>query len=658
MLLTAPDLRRHPSVAPASSGVTTREVAELVAFALFVLGAGWVERHGAGLDGFSSVAPGLLATVPLLVLCRAWRLPTWWVLLAASLPVSIITTAVLAPGGWAGSERSAAYGYGALAFLAIASFATTPTRRLASAFALGLVVLDQFAQSWLAWWGSQDPIRMQAGSFNWHNQFGAFCAVGVVVLSVIALLAEPKRLRGVAAFVAAVLVTGLLGSASRASVLAAALACVAGLAVAVGSVGPVRACARAAALAVLSLAVGLFLRSAIFFDQWSWPWASLLSRSVQSATGEGGSNYQPVTGNASARVEYWRAGWQMFREHTLVGSGLTTFGDATRWLLPPGLQRSVDPHNEVVRAFAEGGLLGGLPLVAVFLAALTLLVSRSRRGALLGAGAATDPGVVAGMLGALVLLTHALVDFDWSYPTLAMAAGWCLALGTGGVARKARKASQLVWSGVAGLLLALVASLVGSGVATVAQSARGAAEASGGGPGSLQLLRSGWLPLAPNHLVALDAAGSSTASGQAPPRWVVTALRARAQVDSASSQVLAQAQFARGDRAAGLARLRALATRAPSRTPGLVLAYARLLDRDGQRTAAARLAATVMTGVAAQGKLSTTGAGLADEAERLAATDPPSSSCVRALLAMSETPAPRASVPSECVRFDTDVVVR
>ncbi len=658
MLLSAPDLRRHPAAGPSPSGVTRRETAELVAFALFVVGASWVERHGAGLDGFWSVAPGLLTALPLLVLCRAWRLPTWWGLLAASLPVSIIATAVLAPGGWAGSERSAAYGYGAMAFLAVASFAVTPARRLMAAFALGLVVLDQFAQSWLAWWGSQDPIRMQTGSFYWHNQFGAFCGVGVVVLTVIALVAEPRRLRGAAAFVTAVLVTGLLGSASRASVLAVAVACLAALVMAALSVGPVRAVVRATALAGLSLALGLFLRSTVFFEQWSWPWASLLSRSVQSATGDGGGNYQPVTGNAGARVEYWLAGFRMFREHPLIGSGLTTFGDATRWLLPPGLQRSVDPHNEVVRAFAEGGLLGGVPVVAVFLAALVLLVSLLRRGFLGANVVAGDPGRLAGVLGALVLLAHALVDFDWSYPTLAMAAGWCLALAAAkaprtGVRSRAQLSRGLATAAVA---VALTASMVGSGVATVAQSARAAAE--GTREQSLHRLRSGWLPSAPNHIVAVDAARAASVSGQPPPGWVVIALRRRAEVDSAAAQVLAEAEFARGDRAAGLARLKALAGRSPSRAPVLVLAYARLLERAGQGTAAAQLAAQVMTALVPQGTITTAGAGLADRAESLAAADPTSSACVQALIAMTHEPSPPTSTPSECVRFDTDVVVR
>jgi hypothetical protein len=173
----------------------------------------------------------------LLALCRAWRLPLTWLLLCAALPVSIIVTAAVAPGGWAGSERSAAYGYGALTFAAVVAFARTPVRRLAAALALALVVLDQFAQSWLAWWGSQNPFRMLAGSFNWHNQYGAFCAAGFVVCFVLALTAEPRRLRSVAVFVAAVLATGLLGSASRASVIAAGAACLLGVLFAGRAVG-------------------------------------------------------------------------------------------------------------------------------------------------------------------------------------------------------------------------------------------------------------------------------------------------------------------------------------------------------------------------------------------------------------------------------------
>ena len=138
----------------------------------------------------------------------------------------------------------------------------------------------------------------------------------------------------------------------------------------------------------------------------------------------------------------------------------------------------------------------------------------------------------------------------------------------------------------------------------------------------------------------------------------MTALERRAQVDSSAGQVLAEAEFARGDRVAGLARLRVLAARSPSRAPVLVLAYARLLARDGQHTAAAQLAAQVMTALVEQGTITTAGAGLADRAESIAAADPTSAACVRVLVAVAHEPAPPTSTPSECVRFDTDVVVR
>jgi hypothetical protein len=128
MLLTALDPPRHEFAVRPATPHRYQEPAELGAFALLAVGAVWVERHGAGLEGLTSVVPGLVTTLPLLALCRAWRLPLTWLLLCAALPVSIIVTAAVAPGGWAGSERSAAYGYGALTFAAVVAL---PGRRCA-----------------------------------------------------------------------------------------------------------------------------------------------------------------------------------------------------------------------------------------------------------------------------------------------------------------------------------------------------------------------------------------------------------------------------------------------------------------------------------------------------------------------------------------------
>lgn len=638
MLLTAQNPLRHvpePAVAgPAARSDRAREAAEYVAFAVLVLGAGWVERHGAGLEGLWSLAPGLLATLPLIVLSRSWRLPLPWLVVAAALPLSIIATAALAPGGWAGAERSAAYGYGSLTFVALAAFARTPARRLAAAVALALVVLDQFAQSWLAWWGSQDPTRMLTGAFNWHNQYGAFAAAGVVLCSALALTAQDRRVRALAIFVGSILATGLLGSASRASVLAAAAACAVALLLAMRPVGVARATRRAAVVAGASLAVGLFLRSPVFFPQWSWPWTPLVGRSVAAADSASGfSSYQPLSGNASARLSYWQSGVDMASEHPLVGTGLSTFGDASRWSMPLGVRRSVDPHNELVRAGAEGGLVGGLPLALVLVLALALAALHLRAWWRQPASAIPDPAAPASLLAAAVLITHALVDFDWSYPTLAMAAGWCLAVAAAAIpvlapapSRPApsRPAPSRAGATVAAgaLVITLLASMAGSGVAArsrnaLAESATPANDATA----AQEALRAAWLPVAPDHRLPAMAVTLAWRDAQPAPAWALGALGPRAAVDSIAAVALSRAEFSRGDRGAGLERLRQLAGRDPVRAPDLVLAYADLLARDGRRAQAADVAVQLLTALKAADVPAEATSSVATEIARLTGVD-------------------------------------
>ncbi|HEX8498008.1 MAG TPA: O-antigen ligase family protein [Actinomycetales bacterium] len=427
MLLTAPTLApRPPAVEDAVLARTPRERAEVASFLLLAAGAAWTSRRGAGLDASWSVTVGMASTLPLLVVCRAWRLPAAWLALALALPLSVLLTALVVPEG-TGAARAVAYGYGSVAFVAVAAFARTPARRLLATGALALVVLDQLAQSWLAWWGSQDPTRMLTGSFNWHNQYGIFCGAGLVVCAGVAVLSMTGRVRAAAVAVGSVLLTGLLGSASRGSVLLVAVALGLLLVIALRAVGPARAVVRLTGFVVAGLAVGLLLRSPLFFATWSMPWAPLVSRSVLDPAAPSGA-FQPATGNASARFSMWDAAWRLFLDRPLTGWGLETYGERSDRYMPPGITRSVDPHNELLRAAAEGGLIQVLPLLAVLLVAAAVGLVHLWRVLRVPARASADAGRVAALLACTVLIAHSLMDFDWSYPTLVMAAGWCLAV--------------------------------------------------------------------------------------------------------------------------------------------------------------------------------------------------------------------------------------
>jgi O-antigen ligase len=346
---------------------------------------------------------------------------------------------------------------------------------------------------------------MLAGSFNWHNQYGAFCAAGFVVCFVLALTAEPRRLRSVAVFVAAVLATGLLGSASRASVIAAGAACLLGVLFAGRAVGCRLTAERSALVVAASVAVGVFLRSPLFFEQWSWPWAPLVGRTVEAA---GSQSYQSLSGNGGARLAFWQAGAGMAGERPVLGHGLSPFGDGSRWYMPNPEGRSADPHNELVRAAAEGGLVGAVPVGAVLVLSLGLAAILLRRHWSRPASTVTDAGAVAALLAAGVLVVHALVDFDWSYPSLTMATGWCLGIAASVRAPPApyRRAGWLSTAGASALALAVVASLIGAAVASTSRHAR--AEAAGDPAQSQQVLQAAWSSRTPDHRLAMQAVTS------------------------------------------------------------------------------------------------------------------------------------------------------
>ena len=65
------------------------------------------------------------------------------------------------------------------------------------------------------------------------------------------------------------------------------------------------------------------------------------------------------------RWNYWVGGWGVWRDHPMLGVGFANFGDP--YLLhrrPVAAEEVKDPHNLIVRFFAETGLVGGLLAVA------------------------------------------------------------------------------------------------------------------------------------------------------------------------------------------------------------------------------------------------------------------------------------------------------
>ena len=110
----------------------------------------------------------------------------------------------------------------------------------------------------------------------------------------------------------------------------------------------------------------------------------------------------------------WRESVSVFEHHPLAGVGYGGLVPAAAQVTPADWPRSPLSHNDYLQALAEGGLLLGLPfLIACGAIGIRLLrvsfVSVRRRSV----------DVRTGMcVGALALMAHAAIDFDWTYPAL------------------------------------------------------------------------------------------------------------------------------------------------------------------------------------------------------------------------------------------------
>lgn len=386
---------------------TRMTVIHAAALALWAVGAVLVSRSGAGLAGFS-VLWGTLLAVPLYVVARGWRLPWWLHVGAAALPVSVLVVAVADYDGWFGASRAAHYGYGAVLLLSVTAWAGSPRRRIMIACIAALVVLDQYATAWFPWWGSGDPGHLMWGTFYWHNQFAVYCVAGAAFA--IALVMLRKRTTALLGTVGVLFATaGTLASGSRMGLAFLGFVYLVAAIVGVIALGW-RSVLRWGALLVSALLTSAILSSRLFFPNSTWPWQTVIGRSANGSFESSGVS----------RLEFWRVGLLMGRDHALTGAGLLNFGPFSACYARTSF--SSNPHNEWVLAWAEGGTVGLLPVLAVLVGALILVV-RSLRPLPRGSAFRHDPARWGGLVALVVLLAHAGMDFDWAYPALVGMAG-------------------------------------------------------------------------------------------------------------------------------------------------------------------------------------------------------------------------------------------
>lgn len=432
-----------------------RKLAGVIALVLALGGAALVARNDAGLSG-----PWLLiafgATVPLYAIGRAWRLPWWMHAVAAVLPLSLVLV-VAAHGYGDGAARATRYGYGALLALAVASWATTTRRRLAVGLGVMALVADQYVTAWFPWWGGQDPTKLMWGSFYWHNQFAIYLVIGTAIAAVLAVAGERTfvLLGLLVTFLAG---AGVVASGSRASLIL--LGGVLLVAIAIGfAARRWSGLVRGLVLPVGVALAAVFMTSAVFF-----PGAD----TAGDATA-GLEDRSSAESSVTERLKFWGDALRLGAGSPLVGIGLQAFGRALQCVRDTSL--TSHPHNEYLLAWAEGGIVAALPVLAVLVGVVWLVVAALRRPLdpevrrgirwlPSGAELRDDPVRWGALLALVVAAGHAAFDFDWAYPALLALTGI-----VGGIAAAPLFATrQRISTPVALVNLTLVALLVAAAV--------------------------------------------------------------------------------------------------------------------------------------------------------------------------------------------------
>jgi O-antigen ligase len=249
------------------------------------------------------------------------------------------------------------------------------------------------------------------GTFYWHNQFAAFL-LAPAILGLALILANRAPLRFVGWIVTPFAVAGIVYSSSRGSemALAAGWLLVGGLSLRSGARARVFL-GRWLAASVLAAVVAFGLAGPPFFSTRHVPWASTQAR---AATGE------TLGQNSNVRIYFWRQAVIVFEHEPVVGVGYGALSDEAVKLTPAGWPRSPLAHNDYLQSLAEGGLVLGGPFL---LACGGIALWSGRRMWAFARRGTKDPLRVGVVVAAVVVLAHASIDFDWTYPALFASAG-------------------------------------------------------------------------------------------------------------------------------------------------------------------------------------------------------------------------------------------
>lgn len=358
--------------------------------------------HAAGGRGVHAELLFAIVLIAAAIITRAWRAPVGSLIVSAVVSLAAISVCWLAPTGWWGADAAAGYVLAGATYVVGRRYVRASERRFLVASVVCLAGLYQFSESFLAWWGSRTPMTEMSGTFYWHNPYAAFLLPGAIIgVGLVATHRSPWRLVG---WVAAPMCTaGIVYSTSRATLAALLVAWLLVL-LAVRSRAVL---VRAGGVMVLSVAVVFVLPGPPFFTHYTSPFSTVNERSTSGQT---------LQQNGAYRVEFWKEAVQVATHHPGVGGGFHSLATASAMYTPSGWARSQLAHDGYLQAFADGGLLLGLPFL--FAVLIVMFWALRRAWILVAHGPGRVDEVLTGIIGVALLAAyaHSAVDFDWSHP--------------------------------------------------------------------------------------------------------------------------------------------------------------------------------------------------------------------------------------------------
>ena len=367
-----------------------------------------------------STAVAAVGTLPALVVTKPWlQVSRSLLLLTGAAAAGAALSLTTSRAGWQQADSPAAQLLGLLALVLTVAYARTPARRTAVAVVLLTAIGLQFVPAVKAWQGSGDPDHVMVGTFYWHNQLGIWMA-GLGLLATALGVAGTGRLRVAALCLAPFADACVLLSTSRTSLGLLIVGQLALLAVIPGCTARRWALCRWALVPVTTVALFLVLTSSLFFDH-AGSGLSAFQGSAAAGSVAGNRGTESLASNGGDRGRWTGAALAGWLEAPVTGHGFGSFRYTEGDHLPATSLQSAFVHDGYAEALTSGGIVFGLPLLAVslLLAAATIrgflhALRRETPGRALLAGAAVTTGA---------LLVHTGLDFDWHYPSLVVLIG-------------------------------------------------------------------------------------------------------------------------------------------------------------------------------------------------------------------------------------------